>query len=64
MPAELVARLNALLVQALSSPDVKEFYAKGAWEASPSTPAELTSEMHIAYDKWGAMVKQIGFEKQ
>jgi tripartite-type tricarboxylate transporter receptor subunit TctC len=64
MPAELVARLNTLLVQTLSSPDVKDFYAKGAWEASPSTPAELTAEMRTAYDKWGAMVKQIGFEKQ
>ena len=64
MPPELVARLNTLLVQTLSSPDVKEFYAKGAWEATPSTPAELSAEMRTAYDKWGAMVKQIGLEKQ
>ncbi|RYY95964.1 MAG: tripartite tricarboxylate transporter substrate binding protein [Comamonadaceae bacterium] len=64
MPADVVAKLNALLVQTLNSPDVKEFYAKGAWETSPSTPAELTAEMRTAYDKWGAMVKQIGFEKQ
>jgi tripartite-type tricarboxylate transporter receptor subunit TctC len=64
MPPDLVARLNTLLVQALQSPDVKDFYARGAWEASPSTPAELTAEMRVAYDKWGAMVKQIGFEKQ
>lgn len=64
MPADLVARLNALLVQALQSPEVKEHYAKGAWEASPSTPAELGSEMRVAYEKWGAMVKQLGFQKQ
>jgi tripartite-type tricarboxylate transporter receptor subunit TctC len=64
MPADLVARLNALLVQTLQSQDVKDFYAKGAWEASPSTPTELTSEMRVAYERWGAMVKQIGFEKQ
>ena len=64
MPPELVARLNSLLVQALNSRDVKDFYALGAWETSPSTAAELTAEMHVAYDKWGAMVKQIGFEKQ
>lgn len=64
MPADVVARLNALLVQTLGSQDVKDFYARGAWEASPSTPAELTSEMRVAYDKWGAMVKAIGFEKQ
>lgn len=64
MPADVVARLNTLLVQALNAPDVKEFYARGAWEASPSTPAELTAEMRLAYDRWGAMIKQIGFEKQ
>lgn len=64
MPADVVARLNALLVQTLQSQDVKDFYAKGAWEASPSTPAELTQEMRVAYERWGAMVKQIGFEKQ
>lgn len=64
MPPDVVAKANALLVQALSSPDVKEFYAKGAWEAAPSTPAELTQEMRLAYDRWGQMVKQIGFEKQ
>lgn len=64
MQPDLVHRLNTLLVQALSSPEVKDFYAQGAWETAPSTPAELTSEMHVAYDRWGAMVKQIGFEKQ
>jgi tripartite-type tricarboxylate transporter receptor subunit TctC len=64
MPADLVARINALLTQALDSPDVKDFYAKGAWETSPSTPAELSREMHVAYERWGQMVRQIGFEKQ
>jgi tripartite-type tricarboxylate transporter receptor subunit TctC len=64
MPPELVARLNALLVQSLNAPDVKDFYAKGAWEAAPSSPAELSHEMHVAYDRWGQMIKQIGFEKQ
>ena len=64
MPPELVTRVNALLVQALNAPDVREFYAKGAWEASPSTSAELAQEMRVAYDRWGQMIKAIGFEKQ
>ncbi len=64
MPPELVARLNSLLVQTLNATDVKDFYLKGAWEASPSTPAELTQDMRAAYDKWGAMVKQLGYQKQ
>lgn len=64
MPPELVQKLNTMLVQALNAPEVKEFYATGAWETAPSTPAELTHEMHVAYDRWGQMVKAIGFEKQ
>jgi len=64
MAPELVARINGLLVQALAAPDVKDFYYRGAWEAAPSTPSELTSEMHVAYERWGQMIKQIGFEKQ
>jgi tripartite-type tricarboxylate transporter receptor subunit TctC len=64
MPRELQMKANALLVQALNAPDVKDFIAQGAYEAAPSTPEELTKEMHVAYDRWGQMVKQIGFEKQ
>lgn len=64
MPAELVQRLQSLLAQALSSPEVRDFYARGAWEAAPTTPAELGHEIRVAYDRWGQMIKQIGFEKQ
>ena len=64
LPRDIQMKANAMLVQALNSPDVKDFIAKGAYEASPGTPAELMTEMHVAYDKWGQMVKAIGFEKQ
>ena len=64
MPPELVARINAALVQVLNSPDVREFYARGAWETSPGSPADLAQDMRVAYDRWGAMIKAIGFEKQ
>ena len=64
MPRDTVAKVNALLVQTLSSPEVKDFIARGAYEAAPSTPAELSAEMRLAYDRWGAMVRQIGLEKQ
>ena len=40
------------------------FIARGAYETSPSTPAELAAEIRSAYDRWGAMIKQMGFEKQ
>jgi len=64
MAPDLVVKVNALLGQALSSPQVKESIARGAYEASPGTPAELAADIKSAYDRWGAMIKQIGFVKQ
>lgn len=64
MSADVVNKANALFRQALVSPEVKEIIARGAYEASPSTPAELRQEMRSAYDRWGEMIKQIGFQKQ
>ncbi|MFM6992033.1 MAG: Bug family tripartite tricarboxylate transporter substrate binding protein [Rhodoferax sp.] len=64
MAPDLVTKVNALLGQALGSAQVKESIARGAYEASPGTPAELTADIKSAYDRWGAMIKQIGFVKQ
>jgi tripartite-type tricarboxylate transporter receptor subunit TctC len=64
MPAELVAKVNAVFVAALSTAQVREAIAKGAYETSPSTPAELAAEIQTAYERWGAMIKAIGFQKQ
>jgi tripartite-type tricarboxylate transporter receptor subunit TctC len=64
MSADVVNKANALFRQALVSPEVKEIIARGAYEAWPSTPAELRQEMRSAYDRWGEMIKQIGFQKQ
>jgi tripartite-type tricarboxylate transporter receptor subunit TctC len=64
MPAALVKQVNAVFIKALSTPSVKESIAKGAYEASPSTPEEAGAEIKLAYDRWGAMIRQIGFQKQ
>ncbi len=64
MPPELVGKVNALFVAALADRQVHETIAKGAYETAPSTPAELAAEMRSAYDRWGAMIKAIGFQKQ
>ena len=64
MQAELVAKVNAVIVAALSDKQVHEAIARGAYEAAPTTPAEMAAEIRSAYDKWGVMIKQIGFQKQ
>lgn len=64
LPEPVVAKLNQMFGNALRDPQVKEAIARGAYEASPTTPAELSAEMKSAYDRWGAMIKAIGFQKQ
>jgi tripartite-type tricarboxylate transporter receptor subunit TctC len=64
MAPEIVTRLNGMIHQALAAQSVRDFMAKGAYEAAASTPAELTQEIRIAYERWGTMIKQIGFVKQ
>jgi tripartite-type tricarboxylate transporter receptor subunit TctC len=64
MPKDLVAKVNAVIVKALNTQDLKDFVAKGAYEVAGSTPEEMAQEERVAYDKWGSMVKQIGFQKQ
>ena len=64
MPAELVTKVNAVIIAALADKQVQEAIARGAYEAAPTTPAEMRAEMRSAYDKWGVMIKQIGFQKQ
>lgn len=64
MAPELVAKVNAVFVAALSTPQVHDTIAKGAYETAPGTPAELATEIRAAYERWGAMIKAIGFQKQ
>jgi tripartite-type tricarboxylate transporter receptor subunit TctC len=55
---------KSFVTQTLNSPQVKENIARGAYETSPGTPAELAADIKSGYEKWGAMIKQIGFVKQ
>jgi tripartite-type tricarboxylate transporter receptor subunit TctC len=64
LPPEIVARLNTMFRDALNSAPVREAIARGAYETGPSTPEELAAEMRTTYDRWGAMIRAIGFQKQ
>ena len=64
MSPEVVAKVNAVFGAALRDAAVRDAIAKGAYETTPSTPAELATEIRSAYDRWGAMIKAIGFQKQ
>ena len=58
MPAEIVTRLNAEIVKALSAADVKERFAGGGVETIPSTAAELEAKVKKTADAVGPIVEQ------
>lgn len=64
LPPELVAKVHALTTAALNDKGVQETIAKGAYEAAPTSPAETAQEIRSAYDRWGTMIRTIGFQKQ
>lgn len=65
MPArvrpEVVARVNAALRTALTSPDTVDALAKMGLEARPSSPAELAALLKADSERWAPLIKKIGF---
>jgi tripartite-type tricarboxylate transporter receptor subunit TctC len=60
-PAAVVDRANAVLRTALARQDVVEGLALMGLEAKSSTPAELADLLKTSHDRWGPIVKKIGF---
>jgi tripartite-type tricarboxylate transporter receptor subunit TctC len=56
-----VQRANAALRTALAAPDVIEGLAVMGLESKSSTPEELARLLRADYDRWGPIVKSIGF---
>lgn len=64
MPKPVLARLNSALAQVLSMPQVQAFYRNGGYEAGGTSPDEFARITRSTYDRWGAMVKQVGLTKE
>jgi tripartite-type tricarboxylate transporter receptor subunit TctC len=60
-PAEIVNRLNAALRVALGAPETVSGLAVMGLEAKSSSPAELAARLKADTNRWGPLVKQIGF---
>jgi tripartite-type tricarboxylate transporter receptor subunit TctC len=56
-----VQNLNAALRSALAAPDVIEGLAAMGLEAASSSPAELAAMLKTDTERWGPLVKAIGF---
>lgn len=57
----IVDKANTALRAALAAPDVIEGLATIGLEAKSSSPAELAAMLKTALERWGPIVKQIGF---
>ncbi|MDB5947064.1 MAG: tripartite tricarboxylate transporter substrate binding protein [Ramlibacter sp.] len=64
MPPAVVRTLNAAIGQVLAMPQVKEFYRNGGYEAGGMSPEDFAKLTRATYDRWGAMIQQLGMAKQ
>jgi len=60
-PADVVNRLNGALRSALAEKEVVDTLATFGLDPAPSSPDQLASAVKTDYDRWGAIVKSIGF---
>jgi tripartite-type tricarboxylate transporter receptor subunit TctC len=63
-PAPVVQRLNELLVEALKSAAVREFFDTSGGEAFPTTPDALAKFQAAETQKWGRVIKAAGIEPE
>jgi tripartite-type tricarboxylate transporter receptor subunit TctC len=57
-PAPAIARLNAVIRDALAEPGVQQRLAAAGADAVVSTPAELAGIMRSETEKWGRVVRE------
>jgi tripartite-type tricarboxylate transporter receptor subunit TctC len=60
VPKEIVTRLNAEIVKALSRPDTKDQLFKQGLEAQIATPEQFTKFVHAEVAKMGRIIKASG----
>ena len=56
-PREIVARLNAEVVKALESPEIKDFFSPQGFIVAGSTPDQFKALVEAEVSKWGRIVR-------
>jgi len=64
LPPDVVAALNAAIAKVLALPDLREQFAQGAYEAAPSTPAELDALVREVSERWARVVRDLDVKPQ
>ncbi len=63
-PADVLDRLNALLVKAVASQEARQFYETTGTEPVSGTPEELAKFQQAEAQKWGKIIKAAGIEAE
>lgn len=63
-PADIVARLNKAVVDALASPEVKKSLEAAGVEAKSSSPEELAKLIPSEIERWSALIKEAGIKPE
>jgi len=63
-PGDILKRLNAETVKAMSAPDMKDRLAGEGAEPSTGTPAQLTAFLKEEIAKWGKVIKAAGIKAE
>jgi tripartite-type tricarboxylate transporter receptor subunit TctC len=63
-PADVLERLNALLVKAVASQEARQFYETTGTEPVSGTPEELAKFQQAEAQKWGKIIKAAGIEAE
>ena len=62
MSQATIDAVYAPLAKAILNPDIKELFAKGGSEAAGMPPAEMTRVAKDLYDRWGAVIREVGVQ--
>ena len=63
-PAAIVKKLNAVIVEAMKSPEVKASFARLGYDVATDTPEEFAAFIKTDYDKWKDVVPKTGLKME
>jgi tripartite-type tricarboxylate transporter receptor subunit TctC len=64
IPQSIAKRIHAAAIKALNAPELVENYAKISGVPMPSSPEEYAVFISAEQEKWGKVVKAIGFKAE
>ena len=64
LPRDIVEKINAVVLKAMSRPEIRKTIERDGIETMPLTPAELNKFAQAEIDRWAPLVRRIMAERQ